>query len=388
MELVDGPTLAERIADHPLPVEQALAIARQIAEALEAAHERGIIHRDLKPANIKLTPGGDVKVLDFGLAKALDRAGQADSLTGSPEAFNVPTVTDRATEIGVVLGTAPYMSPEQAQGKTVDKRADIWAFGCVLYEMLTARRAFEGDSPSDTLASVLKSEPDWTLLPPQTPASIQRLLRRLLERDLGRRLHDIGDARIEIEDALQVARSGAGAATGTPRPPIWRHFLSWGMAAAAVIVASLLWTSWQTALPPVLSRRASVELGADASLETDTGPAVALSPDGSLMAFVARKSMTDAPELYLRRLDQLRASLLPGTEGARHPFFSPDGKWVAFFAEGQLKKIPVTGGAAATLCEAPNDQGASWADDGTIVFASGARQGLFKVSSEGGPPPR
>ena len=389
MELVDGPTLAERIADRLLPLEQALAIARQIAEALEAAHERGIIHRDLKPANIKLTPAGDVKVLDFGLAKALDAAVQGLSLPGSPEAVNTPTITNPATELGVVLGTAAYMSPEQAQGKTVDKRADIWAFGCVVYEMLTERRAFEGDSLSDTLASVLKSEPDWTQLPTETPAPIHRLLRRLLERDLGRRLHDIGDARIEIEDALQVPRHGApvAAAAGAPRPPVWRRALPWAVAVVALTVAGVtFWAPWHTARSPALSRRVSVELGADASLETDTAPAVVLSPDGSLLAFVARKSITDVPELYVRRLDQLQASLLAGTEGARHPFFSPDGKWVAFFAEGKLKKIPVTGGTAATLCEVSNDQGASWADDGTIVFASGARPGLFTVSSDGGTP--
>jgi Tol biopolymer transport system component len=389
MELVDGPTLAERIADRPLPLEQALAIARQIAEALEAAHERGVIHRDLKPANIKLTPAGAVKVLDFGLAKALDAAGQGLGLTGSPEAFDTPTITD--PELGVMLGTAAYMSPEQAQGKSVDKRADIWAFGCVLYEMLTGRRAFEGHTPADTLASVLKSEPDWTRLPAETPAPIHQLLRRLLERDLGRRLHDIGDARIEIEDASQVSRGGAplAGAAGTPRPRVWRHALPSVVAVLAVTAAALsLWAPWHAARVPALTRRVSVELGADASLVTDTGPAVALSPDGSLLAFVARKSITDAPVLYVRRLDQLRASLLPGTEGARHPFFSPDGKWVAFFAEGKLKKIPVTGGAAATLCEVTNDWGggASWADDGTIVFASRARQGLFKVSSEGGTP--
>jgi Tol biopolymer transport system component/tRNA A-37 threonylcarbamoyl transferase component Bud32 len=383
MELVDGPTLAERIADRPLPLGQALAIARQIAEALEAAHERGVIHRDLKPANIKLTPAGAVKVLDFGLAKALDAVGQGFSFPGSPEALDTPTITN--PELGVVLGTAAYMSPEQAQGKTIDKRADIWAFGCVLYEMLTGRRAFGGHTLSDTLASVLRDEPDWTRLPAETPAPIHGLLRRLLERDLRRRLHDIGDARIEIEDASQVPPGGApvAGAAGTPRPRVWRQVLLVVAGVALTAAAHTLRAPWHAGQPPALSRRVSVELGADASPETDTGPALALSPDGSLLAFVARKSITDAPELYVRRLDQLRASLLPGTEGARHPSFSPDGKWVAFFAEGKLKKIPVTGGAAATLCEVPNGRGASWAEDGTIVFASG---GLFKVSSEGGTP--
>jgi serine/threonine-protein kinase len=385
MELVEGPTLADRIAQGPIPLDEALPIAKQIAEALEAAHEQGIIHRDLKPANVKVRSDGSVKVLDFGLSKALEPVS-----AGGADATASPTITspEVMTRIGMILGTAAYMSPEQARGLALDKRTDIWAFGCVLFEMLTGRRAFEGYTLSDTLASVLKSEPDWTRLPTETPAPIHRLLRRLLERDPGRRLHDIGDARIEIEDALQVPRCGPSiaAAAATSRPPVWRRALPWGIAGVAVTVASLLWAPWHTARPPALSRRASVELGTDASLATDTGPALALSPDGSLLAFVARKSINDAPELYVRRLDQLRAALLPGTEGARHPFFSPDGKWVAFFADGKLKKIPVTGGAAATLCEVPNDQGASWADDATIVFGSGARQGIFKVSSEGGTP--
>jgi eukaryotic-like serine/threonine-protein kinase len=252
MELVEGPTLADRITEGAIPLDEALPIAKQLAEALEAAHEQGIIHRDLKPANVKVRHDGTVKVLDFGLAKAMEpAAGSSSSVSLSP------TITTPAmTQMGVILGTPAYMSPEQARGLPIDKRTDIWAFGCVLYEMLMGRRAFEGQHVSETLASVLKTEPDWTALPAETPPPIHRLLRRLLERDLGRRLHDIGDARIEIEDASQVSRGGApvAGAAGTPRPPVWRRALPWGVAVVPVTVASLLWALWHTARPPALIR--------------------------------------------------------------------------------------------------------------------------------------
>jgi eukaryotic-like serine/threonine-protein kinase len=281
-----------------------------------------------------------VKVLDFGLAKALDAAGQGLGYTGSPEAFDTPTITD--PELGVMLGTAAYMSPEQAQGKTVDKRADIWAFGCVLYEMLTGRRAFEGHAPAETLASVLKSEPDWTRLPAETPAPFTGCSAACSSATSA----DACTTSAMPESRLRTPRRSPEVELRLPEPP----------APASTCVAACLTVGGggyradcrrphplgcvarrAAAGPDAPSKRGA---GGDVSLVTDTGPAVALSPDGSLLAFVARKSITDAPVLYVRRLDQLRASLLPGIEGARHPFFSPDGKWVAFFAEGKLNAPP------------------------------------------------
>ncbi len=392
LELIDGLTLADRLAKGPLPVRDALTIAVQIADALDAAHEKGIVHRDLKPANVKITSEGTVKVLDFGLAKAAP----GDSGAGVTQS---PTVTVGGTREGAILGTAAYMSPEQARGNPVDKRTDIWAFGCVLHEMLTGRVAFAGDTVSDTIAAILDREPSWNTLPATTPSNIRRLLQRCLEKDPKRRLHDIADARIEIDEALTTPSVDARAAiVPSAQSARWRRALPWAVAfgAAAIAAAAVLapWAPWQT-VPPPAPLRLTADLGADASLATAVGQnatiaaSVALSPDGGLFAFVAQKTGTGTPQLYVRRLEQLQATPLTGTEGAASPFFSPDGRWIAFFAQGKLKKIPVTGGAVVTLCDAANGRGGSWGEDGTIVFTpSVAESGLFlwRVPSGGGTP--
>jgi len=383
LELVEGPTLGERIALGPIPLEEAIRIAIQIAHGLEAAHEKAVIHRDLKPANVKLTKDGDVKILDFGLAKALEGESSRVDNTHSP------TLTRAATHAGFLLGTAAYMSPEQAKGKPADRRADVWAFGVVLYEMLTARRAFAGEDVSETLACVLTKDPDWSVLPAGLPARVRGLLARCLTKDPKKRLQAIGEARIAIEDALGgVPEAFAATVAGVRTAPAWRTAVAG--AGAGLALGLTLWALWpRPALPPTTPLRLSARLGADASLVTRAGlagPAAVLSPDGALLAFVARKGPGEAPQLYVRRLEDLEGSPLPGTNGARHPFFSPDGRWIAFFAEGNLKKVAVTGGATVTLCEARSDGGGTWAEDGTIVFTPAVPGGLSRVSSAGGTP--
>ena len=374
MELVEGDDLSQRIARGAIPIDEALPIAKQIADALEAAHEQGIIHRDLKPANIKVRSDGTVKVLDFGLAKALDPAPTSD-LSQSPT-----ITTPAATRMGVIMGTAAYMSPEQAKGKALDKRADIWAFGCVLYEMLTGKRAFEGEDVTDTLAEVIKGQPDWTALPADTPQQVRKLLHRCLEKDRKKRLADISDARLEIDDAIAAPAGSEGEARApvVPAMPRWRRVLPWAVTVAAVIGAVttlFLWAPWRP-LPASAPLRVSAELGADASLViaggagVPAGNAAVVSPDGSQLAFVAQPHGGGAPRLYVRHLDQLTATPLAGTEGAAGPFFSPDGQSLGFSSGGKLKKIAVTGGAPVTLADAPATRGGSWAEDGTIVFAS------------------
>ncbi|MCH7766715.1 MAG: serine/threonine-protein kinase, partial [Acidobacteria bacterium] len=330
MELVEGPTLAERIKQGALPLDEALNIAKQIAEALEAAHEKGIIHRDLKPANVKVTPEGTVKVLDFGLAKALEDDPSSIDISESP------TLSVAATQAGVILGTAAYMSPEQARGQAVDKRADIWSFGVVLYEMLTGKRTFQGETISDTLAAVLRADVDWEALPADTPASIRKLLGRCLDKDRKRRLRDIGEARIAIEEYLaDPAAASVLISTPTVAPqPLWQRALPWAVAAVlglAFVVA--LWSPWSSPTPPS-PLRLKVEVSPDEPLFTGTGAAAVLSPDGQTLAYVAESG--GSRRLYIRPLDQLEATALSGTEGARDPFFSPDGRWVAFFTNNAL----------------------------------------------------
>jgi Tol biopolymer transport system component/tRNA A-37 threonylcarbamoyl transferase component Bud32 len=363
LELVEGETLADRIQQGPIPIEEGLDIAKRICEALEAAHEKGIIHRDLKPANVKITPDGKVKVLDFGLAKAME------SSPVSAIQSNSPTIMSGSMP-GVILGTAAYMSPEQARGQTVDKRADIWSFGVVLYEMLTGRRLFEGESFSDTLAAVLMREPEWDRVPPKAC----HLLRSCLEKDPRRRLRDIGDAWRLIERA-----------PGAPAP---KSVVPWVVATLLTVIAAVaLWGWWsemRSGEPPSQPLiRLDLDLGPDVSLGSSTGPTAILSPDGTRLVFVSHGS--DAmPRLLTRRLDEPKATQLAGTDGAYSPFFSPDGQWVGFFAGGKLKKTRVDGGQPVALFDAPAGRGASWSEDGSIIAALDIRDGLSRIAADGG----
>ncbi len=363
MEYIEGPTLSERILQGPIPLEEALGIAKQIGEALEAAHEKRIVHRDLKPANIKIRPDGSVKVLDFGLAKT-DEA--AESTADSP-------TLSAGTQAGTILGTAGYMSPEQARGQAVDKRADIWAFGVVLYEMVTGQRLFGGDTMSDTLVSVLQKEPEWS----RVPAKTHRLLRSCLEKDPKRRLHDIGDAWRLLEEPPP-----AGAAKSS---------VPWKVAAAAAIVLAVvsaisLWALWRAPQPagqPLVTL--DLDLGPDVSLVSGAAPAVSLSPDGKRIAFVS-EGPDGIRHLFTRRLDQPKATVLAKTDGAFGPFFSPDGRWLGFFADHKLKKMLVEGGEPMVLCDAAQGRGASWGEDDGIIATLDTRAGLFRVPAAGGTP--
>ena len=382
LELVEGLTLAERIATSTIASDEALAIAGQVASGLESAHARGIVHRDLKPANIKLRPDGTVKILDFGLAKALDP--QHDHLE-SPRA---PVESPARTREGVIVGTAAYISPEQVGGKTADKRSDIWAFGCVLYETLTGQRAFAGRTVQDTLAAVLAHEPDWGALPPAVPAAIVTLLQRCLKKDPRGRLHDIADARIEIEDA--VARTPVAAPGTRSRLPL---LLLAGVAAMAL--AFVVWDSRPSVSPvpqPVsMVKRLEIRLPNAGplvqawSMPLGTGqPSLAISPDGSRLVYVLENE--GVTRLYLRGLDQLNATPVPNTEGAFGPFFSPNGRWIGFFSDNKLKKVAVSGGNPIELCDAPNPSGGVWLRDGTILFAPDEGRRPARVLETGGLP--
>ena len=368
MELVEGKPLTG-----PLPVDTALHYARQIVEALDAAHEKGITHRDLKPANILVTAEGHVKVLDFGLAKAAE-------VTAAP-GENSPTLTLAATRLGVIMGTAGYMAPEQARGQQVDTRADIWAFGVVLFEMLTGKRLFAGETISDTLASVLTREVDFAALPAETPALLKRLLRRCLERDRKKRLRDIADARLDLDETVSAPDSVAQAP-----PPSKRSRLPWALASVAVLAACALgfalWRSRQPVAKPLL--HLSVDLGADTRLYP-FGPNLAFSPDGTRLAY-SSTAADGTWRIYLRRLDQPEATALASTESGGHPFFSPDGQWVAFFANRKLQKVSINGGAAITVSDSAADRGGSWGEDGQIVAALGMQSGLSRIPSAGGQP--
>ncbi|HXY07690.1 MAG TPA: protein kinase [Terriglobales bacterium] len=383
MELVEGSTLAERIQQRALSLDDSLGIAKQIAGALEYAHEQGIVHRDLKPANVKVTPDGTVKVLDFGLAKAIESTPAKENISNSP------TLSMAATQAGVILGTAAYMSPEQAKGKTVDRRADIWAFGVVLYEMLAGKQLYEGETAPETLAHVITKEPSWDSLPASTPTAIRHLLERCLTKDPRTRLQAIGEARIIIERYLaNPSASTASIERLTVEEPSWRQKVPWAIAFVLAVAAGVMsWALWRRPPVPADAIRLSAEIGAPGVLAVDAGAAVIVSPDGS--KFVFRASETGAnrnTRLYVRQRDQLQATPLAGTEAARNQFFSPDGQWIGFFADGKLKKIPAQGGTAVTLCDAPSDRGGTWSEDGTIIFAAGTREGLSKVPEAGGTP--
>jgi serine/threonine-protein kinase len=382
LELIEGPTLADCIARGPMAVPEALPIARQIADALEAAHEAGIVHRDLKPANIKVRDDGAVKVLDFGLAKALTQ----DSGPGTPDVMNSPTLTARATQLGTILGTAAYMSPEQAKGRPIDKRADIWAFGAVLYEMLTGRRAFAGEDVSDTLAAVLRQDLDFSALPSSTPPALRALIARCLDRDPRKRLRDIGEARVALESADAAKSAPSMASTAASAAPDRRFGLVHAIALlllAGLAVMSWLW--WRASAPPAALAKVAVTLPPDVSFRLVFHPVLAISRDGSKVALVGNRKGVD--QIYVRPMNEFEPRLLAGTDDASSPFFSPDGAWIGFFAEGKLKKVPAEGGPVITLADGANDnRGGVWCDDDTIVYTPGPATSLAKVSAAGGTP--
>ena len=376
LELVDGPTLADRIAQGPLAIDEARLIARQIAVALEAAHDRGIIHRDLKPANIKLKGASPtlatvdiaadtVKVLDFGLAKALE------SLTTDADVAQSPTVTSpAATQSGVLLGTPAYMSPEQAKGRSADRRSDIWGFGCVLYEMLAGRAPFDGDGVTEVLGAVVRLEPDWNALPPGVPAGLRSLLKRCLQKDPALRLRDIADARFQMDDAFDAVAAPAQALTP-------RHAYA-GWIVSAVVTAIAIGVGF------VLAGRRPAEV-AEARLEIVTPAAadplsLAISPDGRSLVFQAG---LDLPRLWLRPLASQEARALTGTEGGSAPFWSPDNRSIGFFADGLLKRVDLENGLVHTLAQAPAQRGGTWHPNGTLLIGSGLGP-LTTVAASGG----
>ncbi len=367
MELVSGETLAERIEEGGLPIQEAVSIFRQIAEALECAHEKGVVHRDLKPSNVKISAEGQVKVLDFGLAKALGGEAAGSQLSQSP------TFARGRTEAGVILGTAAYLSPEQARGKPIDKRTDVWSFGCVLYEALTGRRAFEGETFSDTVAKILTGEPDWAALPEGTPGSIRAVLKRCLEKDVLKRLRHVDPILLDVDDT-------------TPSRPARRRrailplLLGTLSAVGAFVAAWNLKPSPEEA--PRLPARFALSLGPDERL-AGPKPAIAFSPDGARLAYAATGG--GVRRIYVRDLDQLESLPISGTEGGEQPFFSPDGERLGFFASGKLKKISLRGGSAIALCDTSSPSGGSWGADHSIVFAPMDQSALRVVSANGGP---
>ena len=385
LELVEGATLADRLASEPagLRFQEAVGIAQQMAAGLEAAHESGIVHRDLKPANIALRPDGTVKLLDFGLARAIESA---------PGGHSTPTITLGETGMGTVLGTPAYMSPEQARGQTTDKRTDIWAFGLVLYEMLTGRRGFHGETASDTIAAILSLEPDWRALPESTPARVRTLLERCLEKDPRRRLRDIGDARIELDSLVASPSSSANETAraeeraGTRKRWAGLRALAVATAVAALIAVGFLAASWlRRRAEPVGAVQMTALLPPGVTVTSGPGKilSLALSPDGRTLVFSGTNDKGE--RLYQRTLGQLDATPLAGTEGAVGPFFSPDGAWIGFFANRRLKRIPAGGGAAVDITAVSGyPSGASWGTDNRIVFAAGYLSPLWVVDAGGG----
>jgi serine/threonine protein kinase/Tol biopolymer transport system component len=385
MELIEGDDLSQRIARGAIPLDEALPIAKQIADALEAAHEQGIIHRDLKPANIKVRDDGTVKVLDFGLAKALDPAGGAGRAgeAGRVGLSMSPTITSPAqmTGSGVILGTAAYMAPEQARGKPVDKRADIWAFGCVLFEMLAGRRAFPADDITDAIVGIVSKEPDWSALPDTVPAVVLTYLKRCLQKDVRQRVRDIGDVRLALEGAFEPAVVSAVDARESRAPQ--RTWLSWSLAAAAVVVIVALTVPAlrhlrETSAPGLPETRADI-----VTPETDEPTSFALSPDGRQIVFVA--SVNGVSRLWLRPLSGTQAQPLAGTDGARAPFWSPDGRAIAFFASATLKRLDLGSDTPRVLAPVIIGQGGTWNTDGVILFAPSLLTPVMRVSASGGP---
>ncbi|MDX2474635.1 MAG: protein kinase [Candidatus Krumholzibacteria bacterium] len=390
MELVDGAELTERMKSGPIPVEETLVLARQIAAGLEAAHESGIVHRDLKPANIMETVEGEAKILDFGLAQAWfgEDSGQADSATS-------PTMTAAMTQMGAILGTAAYMSPEQARGNNVDRRTDIWAFGVILYEMLTGKKLFQGETISDTLAAVLRAEPDWEALPIEEAPELCRLIERCLERNPKQRLRDIGEARIFLQDggasgtSLNFSQIGMMAPTAAPTKSKTPVLMLAVVALACLVGGAMLgWKVLAQSEPaPVLHTMIPPPANTDYDLNGNAPGVAAISPDGTKVAFTAEDE-NGLSLMYLRHLDKGESVALSGTEGSAYPFWSPDNAYIGFFEPGgkKLKKIAVGGGPPVTLCTAENGKGGSWNSDGNIIFAPDHNTGISIVPDIGGEP--
>jgi serine/threonine protein kinase len=372
LELVEGETLADRLKRGRLSLDQVLRIANQIAEAVEAAHGKGVVHRDLKPANIKLTPDGNAKVLDFGLAKVLQESAASDL-------SNSPTLVS-GTLSGVILGTIGYMSPEQVRGMVADRLCDVWAFGCIFFEMLTGTPAFRGDTVADILIEITKTDPDWKLLPPATPLMIRSLVGRCLRKDRNRRLHDIADARIEIEEVLRDPEPAVSVANGAMSRLKNRERLAWigGLIVAAAVSATVYFP------------RQPIEMQ-ELRLQLNTAPtadplSLAISPDGRQLVFVAQ--VQGKSQLWLRPLDSVTARPLPASEGALFPFWSPNSASIGFFADGRLKRLDIAGGPASTLAPAPAPRGGTWNQDDTIVFAPNSQfdTALYRIPATGGVP--
>jgi Tol biopolymer transport system component len=397
LELVEGETLAERLARGPLPVDETLDVARQVAAALDAAHEAGIVHRDLKPGNVMLTATGDAKVLDFGLAR-----GGGSGPSGTDIGLSAsPTMTYAATMAGVILGTAAYMSPEQARGRAVDRRTDIWSFGCVLYECLVGKALFGGETVSDTIAKILERDPDWSALPPKTPPRVRELLRRCLEKDAKKRQRDAGDIKIELDEILAAGVTASGTMIGStvggvggavaaavaPARGFRSARVAWGVAAVAVLAAMAL-ALWPRPVPKAASGlplRSQLLAPADAQFGDAVPAEAAISPDGRLIVVTATDS-TGTSHLYVRPLDGLDARKLPRTDVGEDglPFWSPDSRRIGFFAEGKLKSIAVDGSSVQVLCDAPDARGGAWNADGVILFAPTSTGPLHRVMATGG----
>jgi serine/threonine-protein kinase len=382
LEFVDGHALSEVLKTGPLPVREALPLARQVADALAAAHERGIIHRDFKPANVMITAEGQAKVLDFGLGKSLE--GDA-SQTGATSG-NSPTLTTAGTQAGMIMGTAGYMSPEQAKGRATDRRTDVWAFGCVLYEMLTGKKVFEGEDVSETLAAILRAEPDWKHLPADLPASLRMLIERCLVKDRNGRLADMSVVRFLLSDGASSLSGPAPVIVDTPasvrpRRPI---ALLAGVAALAVVLTfgATRWLDTPRASAPGRATHVSVSLPDGVEVGATNLLPLALSRDGARLAFVGKRDGKN--QIFVRALGEPEARPLDGTEGGDGPFFSPDGQWVAFFAGSKLRKIAVGGAALQTLADAPFHRGGDWAQDGYIYYAPANMGGIWRVPEGGG----
>ena len=399
MEYLESEDLSERLLRGALPIKESLLVAKQIAVALEAAHDKGIIHRDLKPANIKVGDDGGLKVLDFGLAKALSDDSEILARSGVGE--DSPTITDIHTRPGAILGTAAYMSPEQAKGRSVDKRSDIWAFGCVLFECLTGASPFSGEDVADTLAAILRGEPNWALVPSELPQPIHYLLRKCLAKDRDQRLHEIADARVDLELAISnPSNDSIGGVESPPSPRVTARRFSIMTGIGIALVASVLTGLFVWKMKPVSDsapsseqtssslRRVRMELGDNQELHTAGGRVIKLSPDGLMLGFVGVvKNSSGEAQVFLRRLDQLDATPLVGAKTADQFCFSPDGQWVAFrdYEEGWIKKVKITGGRVTNLCPAKDSVGMDWGDDGTIVFGV-ETGGLRYIPETGGEP--